>query len=81
MHIQMYKYIIEEIVWAQYILNLIWYNPSHNYKWNLACSLQTKAFKNFSSERDLNPRPSDNMSTALPSELSGHVDIISSIII
>ena len=43
--------------------------------------LQTKAFKNFSSERDLNPRPSDYMSNALPSELSGHVDIISSIII
>ena len=26
---------------------------------NLTCRLQTKAFKNFSSERDLNPRPSD----------------------
>ena len=48
---------------------------------NLTCSLQTKAFKYFSSERDLNPRPSDYMSNALPSELSGHVDIISSIII
>ena len=34
--------------------------------------------QNFSSERDLNPRPSDYMSNALPSELSGHVDIISS---
>ena len=43
--------------------------------------LQTKAFKNFSSERDLNPRASDYMSNSLPSELSGHVDVISSIII
>ena len=29
---------------------------------------KTKAYKNFSSERDLNPRPSDYMSNALPSE-------------
>ena len=42
---------------------------------------QNKAFKNFSSEMDLNQRPSDYMSNALPSELPGHVDIISSIII
>ena len=32
--------------------------------------------RNFSSDRDLNPPPSDYMSNALPSELSGHVDII-----
>ena len=43
---------------------------AHNVHENLTSSLQTKAFKNFSSERDLNPRPSDYMSNALLSELS-----------
>ena len=51
---------------------------AHNYTETSHVASKPKLLKSFSSERDLNPRPSDYMSNALPSELSGHVDIISS---
>ena len=58
------------------------YNPFCPYlNGNFTCNLRTKAFTNFSSELVLNPRPTGNMSAALPSELSGHIDIICSITI
>ena len=53
---------------------------AHKYMETSHVASNPKLFKNFSSERGLNPKPSDYMANALPSELSGHVDIISSII-
>ena len=58
------------------------YNPfCPHLNGNFTCNLETKAFYNFSLEQVLNPWPTGNMSAALPSELSRHVDIICSIII
>ena len=54
---------------------------AHNYMETSNVASKSKAFKIFSLEQDLNPWPSDYMSNALPSELSGHVNIMSSIII
>ena len=58
------------------------YNPFCPYlNGNFTCNLETKAFTIFARNGFLNPRPTGNMSAALPSELSRHVDITCSIII
>ena len=49
--------------------------------WKLDMQPPNQSFYNFRSERVLNPRPTGNMTAALPSELSRHVDIICSITI
>ena len=51
---------------------------AHKYMKTSHVASKPKLLKTLARSRDLNPRPSDYMSNALPSELSGHVDIISS---
>ena len=69
---------IKMIALHLFILNPIIHEGTQSSK-NFAEHLRFSDFQPNSSYRDLNQRPSDH--TALPSELSGHVDIISSIII
>ena len=58
------------------------YNPfCAHLNGNFTCNLETKAITILASERVLNPRPTGNTSAALPSELSGHIDITCSITI
>ena len=54
---------------------------AHIWTGNFTCNLETKAFTILARNGSLNPRPTGNMSAALPSELSRHVDITCSIII
>ena len=77
-HAKLYK----EIIWAHIVNFQLCITPfCPHLNPNFTCNLETKSFYNFSSTRVLNPGPTGNMSAALPSELSGHIDIICSITI